>query len=264
VSAVVRAEMPESQSYNKVIKITESIGVDKKLGDSIPGSLKFKDEQGKDVTLSEFYGKVPILLGLVYYECPNLCTLVINGAFRTLQQLQLKRGKDFQVVLVSIDPKEKPELAAAKKRKYSKTYFNDVQGEGLHFLTGDQESITALAKSVGFRYTYDAATKQYAHPGTIMFLTPEGKLSQYLFGVEYAEKDVRLALVEASGNKIGTWKEHFLLLCYRYDPTLGTYGVAIMRILRIVSVLTVGFIVGMVIFLSRRKRPITTVSMGME
>lgn len=243
-----------SPASNRPIPIESQIGVDSKLGNTVAREAKFKDENGNDVTLSRYLGKRPALLALVYYECPSLCGMVMGGLFRTLAAMQLKLGADFDMIFASINPKEGPTLASAKKKNYLKNFMAGKGEEGIHFLTGTQQSITALAESVGFRYVYDEKTKQYAHPGAAMVLTPEGKVSQYHLGVDFPAKDVRLSLVNASGYKIGTWVDKFLLYCYHYDPTAGRYGFAIFRALKLLSVLTVLALAVAVALLLRRER----------
>jgi protein SCO1 len=213
--------------------------IEQNLGAQIPLDLPFRDETGRSVTLRQYFvaGR-PVVLSLVYYDCPMLCTQVLNGMASSLRLLKFDIGKDYEVVTVSFDPREKPELAAAKKRAYLQRLDRSGAEQGWHFLTGDQTSIKALTKAVGFHYQWDEQQQQFAHAAAIMVATPDGKLSHYLFGVEYPPEDLRLALVEASNGKIGNPVDAVLLYCYRYDPRTGRYGVVIMNVLRIAGVAT--------------------------
>lgn len=248
----------ESEAVNMAPSIVSKIKIDQKLGQKIPFDIPFVDESGAKVEIGSYFGKNPVVLALVYFECPSLCTMVLNGLFRSLQEVKLDRGKEFSVVVVSIDPKETPTLAAAKKAKYTKTYLHSGSESGLHFLTGEQASITRLAQAVGFGYEYDPKLKIYAHPGTIMITTPDGVLSRYLFGVDYPEREVRLSLVEASGNQIGDVTDHFLLYCYKFDPLAGKYGLVVMNMLRVAGIVTLLLIGGLVGWLIRVDGKFTT------
>jgi protein SCO1/2 len=216
------------------------VSIDQKLGAQIPLDLPFRDETGQSVTLRQYFveGR-PVVLSLVYYDCPMLCTQVLNGMASSLRLLKFGIGKDYEVVTVSFDPREKPELAAAKKKAYLQRLGRPGAEQGWHFLTGDQASITALTNAVGFHYQWDEKQQQFAHATAIMVATPEGKLSHYLFGVEYPPKDLRLALVEASNGKIGNPVDAVLLYCYHYDPRTGKYGAVVINIMRIAGVITI-------------------------
>lgn len=216
------------------------VSIDQKLGNQIPLDLPFRDETGQNVTLGNYFqsGR-PVVLNLVYYDCPMLCTEVLNNLSSTLRLLTFDIGKDYEVVTVSFDPREKPELAAAKKKAYLQRFGKPGGEAGWHFLTGDQKSITALTDAVGFHYQWDEKTQQFAHATAIMVATPEGKLSHYFYGVDYPPKDLRLALVEASNNKIGNPVDAVLLYCYHYDPRTGKYGAVITNIIRLAGVATV-------------------------
>jgi protein SCO1/2 len=239
----------------KLTQISDSVGIDQKLNARIPSDLVFRDEGGTDVRLSEYFEKDrPVVLALVYYECPMLCTEVLNGMVRSFVRIPYKLGSDFEVITVSIDPHEMPELARAKKETYLEGQFEAQARTGWHFLTGTQESIERLARAVGFRYFYDAETGQFAHAAGIMVLTPDGVISRYLYGIDYPSKDLRLALVEASERRIGTPVDRLMLLCYRYDPTTGTYGVVIMNVLRVAWIGTVGFLVALFVVLRKREK----------
>ena len=230
------------------------VGIDQKLNEQIPLDLNFRDETGKAVRLREYFGEKPVILVLAYYECPMLCTQVLNGLTRSLQGMTLDMGKEFNVVTVSINPRETTELAAAKKRVYAGIYGRLLAEQGWHFLTGEQPAIQELARAVGFRYAYDPESGQYAHASVIMVLTPEGRLSRYFFGIQYASRDLRLSLVEASAGKIGSAVDQLLLFCYHYDPATGKYGLVILNIVRAAGLATVLAIGGFIWVLLRRER----------
>ncbi len=234
--------------------ILRQIGFDQHLGDSVPLDLTFRNERGEEVRLGDYFGKRPVVLSLNYYSCPMLCTVALNGLASALDVLTYSAGREFEVVTVSFDPKEKPELAAQKKKVYLQRYKRPGAAEGWHFLTGDAPSIDRLTKAVGFRYVWDAETKQFAHPAGVVVLTPEGKIARYLFGIEYAPKDIRFAVIEASEGKIGTPVDQILLACYSYDPATGRYGASIMRLLRVGGVLTVLALGGFITVMLRRER----------
>ncbi|HTS61636.1 MAG TPA: SCO family protein [Candidatus Acidoferrales bacterium] len=219
----------------------QGVGIDQKLDQQIPLDLVFTDEYGKQVPLSTYFrpGK-PVLLALVYYRCPMLCTQILTGTASSLKAVSLDPGKDFEVVAVSFDPKDTPETAASKKQVYLKRYGRPGTANGWHLLTGNAANIKALTDAVGYRYRYDPATDQFAHASGIIIATPEGRLSRYFYGVEYAPRDVRLGLVEASQNKIGNPVDQILLFCYHYDPSTGKYGAAVMNIVRFAGA---GFVV---------------------
>jgi protein SCO1 len=219
--------------------ILREIGFDQRLGESVPLELAFRDEGGRSVRLGDFFGKKPVVLSLNYYSCPMLCTVTLNGLASALNVISLDAGKEFQIVTVSFDPTETPEMAAAKKKTYLQRYQRPTVQEGWRFLTGDAPSIDLLTQAVGFRYAWDAETKQFAHPAGVVVLTPDGRIARYMYGIEYAPKDLRLALVEASAGRIGSPVDQLLLYCYRYDPITGKYGAVIMRIVRLAGVLTV-------------------------
>ena len=211
----------------------EGVGIDQRLNQAVPLDLTFRDEAGRPVQLSSFFQGKPVLLALVYYRCPMLCTQILNGVAGSLKAVSLKPGKDFEVVSVSFDPKDTPELAASKKQMYLRRFGKTDSANGWHFLTGDPANIKALTDAVGFHYKYDAETDQFAHASGIMILTPEGRLSRYFYGVEYAPRDVRLGLVEASQNKIGNLTDTILLFCYHYDAATGKYGAIAMNMVRL-------------------------------
>jgi protein SCO1 len=220
-------------------ELLKEVGVDQKLNDQIPLNLAFRDEHGNPVELAQFFGSKPVILTLVYYNCPMLCTQVLNGLDRSLQEIPMEIGKDFNVVTVSIDPTDRPVMAEAKQAMYAGMYRRPGAQYGWHFLTGDEPQIKRLADAVGFRYAFDPDSKQYAHASAIMLLTPDGKISRYFYGVSYPQRDLRLGLEEASQGKIGSPVDQILLFCYHYDPHTGKYGLAISRMIQLGGILTV-------------------------
>jgi protein SCO1/2 len=232
------------------------VGFDQRLNEQVPLDLVFRDETGQTVQLGDYFHDRPVILVLAYYRCPMLCTQVLNGLVQALLDMRLDAGRDFDVVVVSFDPRETPELAAAKKRTYVERYGRPGAAAGWHFLTGEQAPITALTKAVGFRYTYDARHDQFAHASGIMVLTPHGKISRYFYDVRYPARDVRLGLVEASENKIGSPVDQVLLFCFHYDAAEGRYGPAVLNIVRALGVLTVlglGLFVGLLWWREKRR-----------
>ena len=230
------------------------IGFDQRLDERIPLDVEFRDDQGQTVPIGKYFGRKPVVLAFVYYDCPMLCTMIMSSITSTLGVLSLDAGKDFELVMVSFDPREKPELAARKKAEYLHRYDRPAAADGWHFLTGDPPSIERLTKAAGFRYTWDEETQQFAHPAGIVVLTPDGRLARYLFGLEYGPRDLRLALVEASEGRIGTAVDAALLYCYHYDPMTGRYGLVVMRVLRIAGGATVLALAAFVFVMLRRER----------
>lgn len=246
---------PDARSQQAPNRIFTEVGLDQKLGEWIPLDITFRDEQGAEVALRSFFRGRPVVLALVYYECPMICTEVLNGLVKSFKVLPLSIGKDYDVITVSINPREKPPLAASKKAQYVKSFGRPEASDAWHFLTGEEAGIRKLAAAVGFRYVYDEATQQYAHPTGVMVLTPQGQLARYLYGVEYPPKDLKFALVEASHNAIGSAVDQVLLLCYKYDPMTGRYGLVVMHLLRIGAVLTILALGGTVtLYLVRERR----------
>jgi protein SCO1/2 len=236
--------------------ILSKVGITQNLNAQIPPDLTFRDETGNSVRIGEFFGQKPIVLSLVYFDCPALCTEVLNGELRTMQAISLDLGKDFDALTVSFEPKDTPALAKAKRDVYLGQYGRPGGAERWHFLTGEQQSIDALTNVAGFRYAYDSSIRQYAHASAIIILTPDGRIDRYFYGVQYPARDVRLGLVEASQGKIGTLTDHALLYCYQYDPMTGKYGVVVMNVLRAAGGLTV-LLLGLfmvTMFLRERKR----------
>jgi protein SCO1/2 len=231
----------------------KSVGYDQRIGQQLPLGAELRDEAGRPVKLSAFFGRRPVLLVLAYYHCPMLCDLVLQGVETSLKPLSLDPGRDFDVVVVSIDPHETPALARAQKSEILARYGRPGSEAGWHFLTGPQSSIAPIADAVGFRYVYDAQRNQFAHAAGIVFATPGGQVSRYVLGVEYPARDVRLALVESGGGKLGSPVDQLLLYCFHYDPVVGRYSAATMNIVRLAGIATVLGIVLMIALLRRRE-----------
>jgi len=232
----------------------QGVTIEQKLDEAVPLDIEFRDEHGRSVRLGDYFGQKPVVLALVYYECPMLCGMELNGLLRAARVLSLDIGKDYEVVTVSFDPDETPELAAAKKREYVGKYNRPEAETSWHFLTGGQKSIERLTEAVGFRYTYDPETDLFNHASGIMVLTPEGRLSHYFYGVEYPPRDLRLGLIEASQNKIGSPVDQVLLYCFHYDPVTGKYGLVIMNVIRLAGVATVLALGAFMLLMLRRER----------
>jgi protein SCO1/2 len=244
------------------IPLLRDVGIDQKLDGPVPLDLTFTDETGADVALGRYFGERPVVLAFVYYECPMLCTQVLNGLVGSLEALSFNAGREFEVVIVSFDPGETPALAAEKKRTYLRRYGRPETADGWHYLTGRQSDIEALTGAVGFRYAYDETIDQYAHPAAIMIATPDGRVARYLYGIQFAPRDLQLALVEATDGRIGSVVDQALLYCYHYDPETGTYGFVVMNLVRLAGVLTL-LVMGGAIFLSlRRERRQNTAASG--
>ena len=248
--------LTESQGLDANAKpaFLNEVGIDQRIGEPIPLDLVFRDETGADVTLGDYFHKKPVILTLVYFECPMLCSEILNGLTRSIRPLAFTPGNEFDIVTVSFNPRETPELARAKKELYLNMYDRPEAETGWHFLTGDPSSIEALTEAAGFRYTYDEQTGQFAHGSTIMVVTPEGILSHYYFGIEYPTNDLRLSLIEASENKIGTIYDQILLYCYHYDPVTGKYGVMVMNVLRLGGVATIMIMGSFMLVMFRRDK----------
>ncbi len=239
-------------------EVIQQVAFEQRINQPLPLELTFRDEAGRAVTLGEYFGRRPVVLALVYYECPMLCTSVLDGLVKSLKPLSFNPGQDFDVVVVSFNPKETPELAAAKKENYVRHYGRPQTMAGWHFLTGEPEAIRGLTEAVGFRYLFDTETQQYAHASGIVVATPQGKLFRYFYGIDYAPRDLRLALVEASSNKLGTVTDQLLLFCYHYDPTTGKYGLLIMRLLQAMGLGTVAALGTFMMVMFRRERRLRT------
>jgi protein SCO1/2 len=232
------------------------IGFDQKIGDMVPLETAFRDEAGRDVRLGDYFGKRPVVMVFAYYDCPMLCTLVINGLSVALNLLSLNPHQDFEIVTISFNPHDTPATATAKKAAYLERYRRPGADAGWHFLTGERASIDRITSAAGFRYAWDERTRQFAHPTGVLVLTPEGRLARYLFGIEYGPRDLRFAIVEASAGRIGSPADALLLYCYHYDPTTGRYGIAIMRVIRIAGAVTVLALGCFIFVMLRRERPI--------
>lgn len=230
----------------------KNVGVEQRLNQELPLDLTFQDESGKTVRLGQYFGSKPVVLSFVYYRCPMLCPELLMGLESALRVLKFNVGDQFQVVTVSFDPRDTPELAAAKKATIISRYKRPGAAAGWHFLTGSQESIAALTQAAGFGYQYDEKTGQFAHATAIMVVTPTGKLSQYYYGVDFPPRDLELALVQASNNKIGNLADAVILYCFHYDPTTGKYSLIISRIIKLAGVLTILSIGTVLLVLFRR------------
>jgi protein SCO1/2 len=238
-------------------KPLDQVGFDQRLGQPVPAELRFRDETGRQVRLADYLGRKPVVLVLAYYECPMLCTMVLNGLVGSLRALEFSAGREFDIVTVSFDPREPPALAAAKKSGYLSRYGRAGAAAGWHFLTGAEPEIQSLTRAVGFRYVYDPESDQFAHASGIVILTPDGRIARYLYGVEFAPRDLRLGLVEASANRIGSVVDQVLLFCFHYDPKTGRYSAAALGSVRIGAALTVAALGLFVASMVRRERRAT-------
>jgi protein SCO1 len=239
--AVVSAAPVSAQVRNasQLPPILRNVGIDQKLNQQVPLDLPFRDEAGNAVRLGDYFGSKPVVLMLVYYECPMLCTTALNGLLQSLKELKFDVGNQFNVVTVSFDPTEKPPLAAAKKAVYVGMYGRPGAAAGWHFLTGDDGPIRQLTEAVGFRYAYDPSIKQYVHATGLIVLTPQGRLARYFYGIQYPSGNLRLGLVEASQGKIGSPVDEVLLYCCQYDPETGKYSLVIARVLKLGAAITI-------------------------
>lgn len=236
-------------------EVLKTVGIDQRLGEQLPLDAALRDEFGREVRLGEFFGAGrPVLLTFVYYECPMMCNQILNSMTSALLGVSLTPGRDFEVVAVSFDPRETPELASRKKASYMRRYGRAGAEAGWHFLTGTQESIERVTRAAGFRYAWDEQSQQFAHSAAIMVATPSGSLSHYFYGLEYAPRDVKLALVEASGGKVGSPVDQLVLYCYHYDPITGKYAPVILNVVRVAGVATVAGLVALVLVMRRRRR----------
>jgi protein SCO1/2 len=224
-----------------------------RLGQRLPLDVTLKDEAGRDVTLGEYFGKRPVIVSFVYYQCPMLCTQVMNGISSALKVLSFTAGKEFDVVLVSFDPRDTPEAANAKKRAHLDHWNVRDTSDGWHFLTGDEAAIKQVTSAAGFTYQWEAQTQQFAHVSGLLVATPDGTLSRYFYGVEFSPRDLRLALVDSGNGKVGSVVDELLLYCFQYDPSHGKYGAVFMNILRLSGALTVVLIVGYIVLMRRRE-----------
>lgn len=231
----------------------EKVGIDQHLNWQVPLDLAFVDENGKQVQLRQYFGEKPVIITMVYYTCPMLCTEVLNGLSGSLNGIRkYSAGRDFNIVSVSFDPRDTADAAMAEKIKFDKRYQRPGAEQGWHFLTGKKEQIDALASALGFRYAWDPEIQQYAHASAIMLLTPDGHIAQYYYGIEYPPRDLQLGIVEASRGRVGSLTDAVLLYCYHYDPRQGRYGPAIWNILRISALATILLLGGFMIVMIRR------------
>ena len=247
---MTKGGMPAGITPDLLAKVT----FEQRLDVQVPLDLPFTDEAGRPVRLSQYFKGRPVVLALVYYECPMLCTQALNGLVKALKVLTLEPGRDYDIVTVSFNPLEKPSQAAEKKDHYLSILQRPDAADGWHFLVGEETPIRLLADSVGFHYVYDEVTKQYAHPTGIVVLTPEGRTSKYIYGIDYGPRDLRLALVEAANHAIGTPVDRLLLYCFHYDPAQGKYGLVLMNILRLAGVVTVVCVGGFILIMWRREQ----------
>jgi protein SCO1/2 len=241
---------------DKPPSILNGVGIAQNLNQQIPLGLTFTDDSGKQVQLASYFGKKPAILALVYYQCPMLCSEELNGLTGALKMVDEVPGRDFNVIVVSIDPSEGTDLAAAKKVNYLKRYGHPETASGWHFLTGTQENIDALTKAVGFGYVKipgpDGKLTQFAHASSIQIVTPEGKLAQYYMGVEYSPKDLRMGLAEASSNRIGSPVDNILTYCYHYDPATNKHSLIVARVVQLGGLVTVFTLGGFMLVMFRR------------
>jgi len=234
----------------------ENVGIEQHLDAQVPPDLLFRDDAGKTVRLGDYFGRKPLILNLVYYNCTMLCGEALAGLASAMRLVKFDVGSEFDVVTVSFDPRETPEMAAVKKIDYVKRYGRANAAAGWHFLTGQPDSINALTKTVGFQYQYDAKSNQYAHATAILVLTPQGRISRYFYGVDFPPKDLRMGLVEASQGKIGNAVDAVLLYCYHYNPETGKYGAMVANILRLAAAATILLLGGLIFILWRLDRSV--------
>jgi protein SCO1 len=232
----------------------ENVGIEQHLDAQVPADLAFVDDAGRAVKLGDYFGKKPVILNLVYYNCTMLCGEALAGLTGALKVVKFDIGNQFEIVTVSFNPQETPAIAAAKKKDYIARYGRPGAAAGWHFLTGPPDSINALTKAVGFQYQYDPKINQYAHATAIMILTPEGRISRYFYGVDFPPKDLRMGLVEATQGKIGNLTDAVLLYCYHYNPATGKYGAIVSNILKLGAALTVLLLGGMLLILFRLEK----------
>lgn len=233
---------------NGIPTVLQKVGIEQKLNGQLPLDAQFKDENGNQTKLGDYFGNgKPVILALVYYECPMLCNEILNGLTGSLKGISFDAGKDFDIVAISFDAREneKPDLAKNKKAGYLARYERAGAENGWHFLSGTQSEIDKVTTAVGFNYEFDEATNQFAHAGGIMVITPEGKISRYFYGIDYAPKDLKFGIMDSSQNKIGNPAEQLYLYCFHYDPSTGKYGLAILRVLRLLAIATILGVVGM-------------------
>jgi len=241
---IVASNVPPAMSH---------VTFSQRLGEKLPLDAKFKDESGRDVVLGEYFGKKPVVLAFVYFQCPMLCPLVMNGISSALKVVPFTAGREFDVVLISFDHRDTPEAANAKKRAHLQHWEVPETADGWHFLTGTESEIQRVSSAAGFIYQWDEESQQFAHVSGVLVMTPDGRLSRYFYGVEFSPKDLRLAIVDSSQGRLGSVVEELLLYCFHYDPSSGKYGAAFMNIMRLGGVLTFGLIVSFVVLMRWRE-----------
>jgi protein SCO1/2 len=261
---VLLAHAGSGFSDSRLPEPVRNVGIDQKLNQQLPLDLEFRDENGRLVRLTEYFSSKPVILSLVYHDCPMLCSEVLGGLLSSLRVLKFDIGNEFDVLTISFNPREDSSLAKSVKDSYLKRYKRAGAENGWHFLTGDQTAIDRLTKAVGFRYTYDPQKNLYAHASGIMVLTPQGRLSRYFYGIEFAPKDLRFGLIEASQNKIGSVVDQVLLFCYHYDPVIGRYGFAIMTTVRILGAGFVLCLAATIGIMLRKERSSRTPGQGLR
>ncbi len=252
---VAVSQMPDIEfKPEPSINIAKEIGLDQKLNGQVPLDAAFTDESGGPVRLRQYFGKKPVIMALVYYKCPKLCNQVLNGLLAAMRVMKFDAGKEFEVVLVGIDPRETPQVASGKKKSYIESYDRPGAENGWHFLTGQEAQIKRVADAVGYRYRFDDKMNQYVHPAGLMVATPAGKLAQYFYGFEYAPRDLKFAVMEASEERIGGLVDQVIFYCFMYDPASGKYGLVVMRVLRVMGIATVLSLGTLIFVLCRRNR----------
>jgi len=231
----------------------QEVTFSQRLGERLPLDARFTDEEGRPVTLGDYFGKKPIVLAFVYYQCPMLCPLVMNGISSALKVVPFTAGNEFDVVLISFDARDTPEAANAKKRAHLQHWATPETANGWHFLTGEEAEIRRVTSAAGFTFEWDESSQQFAHVSGLLVATPDGRLSRYFYGVEYSPKDLRLALVDSGQGRLGSVVDELLLYCFHYDPANGRYGAVFMNIMRLGGVLTVGLVAGFIVLMRLRE-----------
>jgi protein SCO1/2 len=252
--AAAQTDQPRPEVKGQQFSILKKVEFDQNLDAQLPLDTPLRDESGRAVTLGDYFGKKPVVVLFVYFECPMLCTLELNGLVRNLRAVALSAGREFDIVTVSIDPTETPKLASAKKARYLKVYNRAGAENGWHFLTGDEPALKRLTGVAGFKYEYDPNTRQYAHPAGLIVATPQGRISRYIYGVDFPASNLRWALIEASAGKVGAAVDKILLMCFHYDPKTGRYNFAIMSAVRALGVATAAGLAAFMITSLRRER----------
>ncbi len=256
LASITRSSASGQEIKGPEVGLLRKVAFAQNLDAQLPLDTPLVDESGRSVQVGDYFGKRPVILLFVYYECPMLCTLELNGLLRNLKALSTTAGKDFDVVAISIDPTETPALARAKKAGYLKRYGRPGSENGWHFLTGTDGNVRRLADTVGFKYVYDPRSKQYAHPAGLVVVTPTGRLARYIYGVDFPASNLRWALIDASAGKVGTPVDRLLLMCFHYDPSTGRYNFAVMTAIRAGGIATV-LGLGAFMFLSSYRKPRT-------